>query len=141
MYCCEFNNSKIEEGKRCSFATFDVPVKDNCPVCGHTMFKKAGRGAKKAYCINEECSNFTPEEKRGGWRKPAAKTEGGEEVKEEKKTTKTAAKKTAAKKTTAKKTTAKKTAAKKTAAKKTTAKKPAAKKTTTKKTAAKKAEE
>ena len=104
-YCCEFNNSKIEESKRCSFATFDVPVKDNCPVCGQTMFKKSGRGAKKAYCINEACSNFTPEENRGGWRKPAAKAEESEE--------KAPAKKTTAKKTTAKKTTTRKTAAKK----------------------------
>ena len=94
-YCCEFNNSK-EQSRRCDFRTWDVPVKDNCPVCGQTMFKKAGRGAKKPYCINEQCSNFTPEEKRGGWRKSAdGKTE-------------TAKKKTAAKKTGARGKTAKK---------------------------------
>jgi len=95
-YCCEFLNSK-DESRRCDFMTWDVPVKDNCPACGWTMFKKSGRGAKKAYCINEACSNFTPEEKRGGWvKKPAA--EGEEKPK------KTAAKKTAAKKPAAKKT-------------------------------------
>ena len=37
--------------------TWDVPVKDDCPVCGHTMFKKAGRGFKKPFCIIPECSN------------------------------------------------------------------------------------
>ena len=97
-YCCEHNNSKIES-RACSFRTFDVPVKENCPVCGRTMFKKAGRGAKKPFCIHEDCSNFTPEEKRGGWKKPAE----GAEAKSEKKT----AKKAPAKKSTAKKTTKK----------------------------------
>ncbi|MCI8303468.1 MAG: type I DNA topoisomerase [Lawsonibacter sp.] len=118
-YCCERRTGR-EETNKCDFMTWDVPVKDNCPVCGHTMFKKAGRGAKKPYCINEQCSNFTPEEKRGGWRKPAAQTAGEEAVpaETEEKPKKTAAKKPAAKKTTAKKTAAKKTAAKKTAAKK-----------------------
>ena len=67
-YCCERLNSK-DESKKCDFMTWDVPVKENCPVCGWTMFKKSGRGAKKAFCINEQCSNFTPEEKRGGWKK------------------------------------------------------------------------
>jgi len=94
-------------------------VKDHCPQCGWTMFKKSGRGAKKPYCINEECANFTPEDKRGGWRKAADKTEKeGAEKAEEKPAKKTAAKKTAAKKTAAKKTAEKKTAKGKTAAKK-----------------------
>ena len=52
--------------------TWDIPVKDECPECGHTMFKKAGRGFKKPFCINESCPNFTPEEKRGGYRKKSA---------------------------------------------------------------------
>ena len=134
-YCCEFHNSK-DERRKCTFATFDVPVKDNCPACGWTMFKKAGRGAKKPYCINESCSNFTPEEKRGGWQKKAApKTEdeaAEAPAQEEKSAKKTAAKKTAAKKTAATKKTA---AAKKTTTKKTTTKKTTAKKTTAKKTA------
>ena len=130
-YCCEHTNSK-DGAAKCDFMTWDVPVKDDCPVCGHTMFKKAGKGFKKPFCINEACSNFLPEEKRGYPRKPVEKKEGEEasaEVQEEKPAKKAAARKTtatkkaaAAKKTTAaKKTaTAKKTAAKKTAAKKTT---------------------
>ena len=131
-YCCEHTNSK-DESEKCDFMTWDVPVKDDCPVCGHTMFKKAGKGFKKPFCINEACSNFLPEEKRGYPKKPAEKKEGEEasaEVQEEKKP----AKKTAARKTTATKKAA--TAKKTTAAKKTaTVKKTAAKKTAAKKTA------
>ena len=135
-YACEQVSSK-DEAKKCDFMTFDVPVKDNCPVCGQTMFKKAGRGAKKPFCINESCSNFTPEEKRGGWRRPAAAQTGEEGAAPAAEETK----KPAAKKTTAKKTAAgaKKTTAKAAAEKKTTAaKKPAAKTAAKKTTAAKK---
>ena len=164
-YCCEFLNSK-DESRKCDFMTWDVPVKDDCPVCGQTMFKRAGRGFKKPFCINPACSNFLPEEKRGYPRKPAQdKTEGAAEEAAEQSAAETATKKPAAKKTAAKKAPAKKTAkaaaakteekatvkktvkktaastAKKTAAKKTTtAKKPAAKKPAAKKTA-KKAED
>ena len=152
-YCCEHLSNK-DESKRCDFMTWDVPVKDNCPVCGWTMFKKSGRGFKKPFCINEACSNFTPEEKRGGWRKKtetsaegteaAGETAAAEEAKKPA-AKKTAAKKTASKTSTAKKTTktaAKKTASAKTTAKKATAAKSTAKKTTVaKKTAAKKSEE
>ena len=152
-YCCEFLNSK-DESRKCDFMTWDVPVKDDCPVCGQTMFKRAGRGFKKPFCINPACSNFLPEEKRGYPRKPAQdKTEGAAEEAAEQSAAETATKKPAAKKTAAKKAPAKKTAkaaaakaeekatvkktVKKTAA--STAKKTAAKKTTTaKKTAAKK---
>ena len=137
-YCCEFLNSK-DESRKCDFMTWDVPVKDDCPVCGQTMFKRAGRGFKKPFCINPACSNFLPEEKRGYPRKPAQdKPEGAAEEAAEQSAAETATKKPAVKKT-VKKTaasTAKKTAAKKT----TTAKKPAAKKPAAKKTA-KKAED
>ena len=150
-YGCEFNSSK-DDGKRCDFMTWDVPVKDNCPECGWTMFKKSGRGFKKPFCIHEGCPNFTPEEKRGGWKRKTADDAGEagsesgtapeEKQPEAKKTAakKTAAKKTAASKTGAKKTSTAKKAASKTAAEKTAAKKTTAKKTAAKKTAAKKAE-
>ena len=128
-YCCEHLNSK-DESRRCDFMTWDVPVKDNCPVCGWTMFKKSGRGFKKPFCINEQCSNFTPEEKRGGWKKKTEEADAPAQEGEE------SAKKSAAKKSTAaKKTTKKADSAKKSA--KTTTKKTTTKKTT--KTAAKKA--
>ena len=150
-YCCEHLNSK-DEARKCDFMTWDVPVKDNCPECGWTMFKKSGRGFKKPFCIHEGGPNFTPEEKRGGWKRKTADDAGEagsesgtapeEKQPEAKKTAakKTAAKKTAASKTGAKKTSTAKKAASKTAAEKTAAKKTTAKKTAAKKTAAKKAE-
>ncbi len=131
-YCCEYLNSK-DEAARCDFMSWDVPVKDDCPVCGQTMFKKAGKGFKKPFCINPACANFLPEEKRGYPKKAAAeKADETAPAAEEKPVKKAAAKKPAAK-TTAKKT----TAAKKT----TTAKKTSTAKTAAKKTAAKKAED
>ncbi len=106
-----------ERGTECGFITWDVPTKDFCPACGKTMFKRSGRGPLKSYCINEECTNFVPEDKRVYKKKtPEEKAE--------------AEAKKAAKKAEAE---SKKAAAKKPAAKKTAAKKPAAKKTTTKK--------
>ena len=134
-----------ERGTDCGFITWDVPTKDFCPACGKTMFKHSGRGPLKSFCINEQCPNFVPEDKRTFKKKTpeekaqaaaekaakaaekAAAAEGEEEKKPAKKT---AAKKTAAAKTAAKKTAAK-TTAKKTTAKKTTAEK----KTSTKKSA------
>jgi len=96
------------------FMTWDIPVKDDCPVCGQTMFKKSGKGFKRPYCINEKCSNFTPEEKRGGYQKKTAAAEEKKDAgKSTKKTTKSAAK------TTAKKTTKKAEGEKKTTAKRT----------------------
>ena len=129
-YCCEHLNSKVES-KRCDFMTWDVPVKDNCPICGQTMFKLSGRGFKRPFCINEGCSNFLPEDKRGGFKKKteaAAEGESAESAEEKSAAKKAAPKKAAAKKTasSAKTTAAKKTTAKKTTAKKTTAAKKAA---------------
>ena len=139
-YGCEHNGDKI--GTPCDFMTWDVPVKENCPVCGQTMFKKSGRGFKKPYCINEACEAFVPEDKRGGYKKKPKKTEGEsaagdpaaegltEAASEDKKPAKKAVKKTA------KKTAAKKPAkTTKAGEKKTTAKK-ATKKPTEKKNAA-----
>lgn len=96
------------KGAECGFMTWDVPVKDDCPECGQTMFKKSGRGAKKPFCVNETCPNFLPEDQRGYIKKKAA--EGSDtEKKTEKKTAKPKRTvKKAAKKTT-KRSTAKKT--------------------------------
>ena len=153
-YACEFATSSDPE-KKCDFMTWDVPTKDDCPECGQTMFKKAGKGFKRPYCINPACPRFVPEDQRGYVKKPAANAEdaetAGTEVSAEKKPAakKTAAKSTAAKKPAAAKKTTKKTAAgdgeeksaKKTAAEKTaTAKKAAAKKTPAKPAAKKTAE-
>ncbi|MBE6990812.1 MAG: type I DNA topoisomerase [Ruminococcaceae bacterium] len=100
-YCCEFANSRGGESA-CDFRTWDVPVKDDCPACGQTMFKRAGRGYKRPFCINPACSNFTPEEKRGYYKKAG--------------TDETAEKKPAAKKSTAKRATGKKKTAGRTTA-------------------------
>ncbi|MCF0122923.1 MAG: type I DNA topoisomerase [Ruminiclostridium sp.] len=114
-YGCERNGDKL--GRACDFMTWDVPVKDCCPACSWTMFKKSGRGFKKPFCINESCTAFVPEEKRGGYRKK--KTEDAAEG--------------AAAETTAEKKTADRKMVKKDAVEKPT-KKTAAKKTTGKKT-------
>ena len=111
------------------FMTWDVPTKDYCPECGKTMFKRAGKGANKPFCINPECPNYLPPDKRGYKRKPKP-ADDAETAKTEPETAEAAAeKKPAAKKVPAKKPAAKKPAAKKPAAKKPAAKKPAAKKT------------
>ena len=97
-----------ERGTDCGFITWEVPTKDYCPACGKTMFKHSGRGPLKSFCINEECQNFIPEEKRSFKKKaPAEKAESGAaEVKKpaaKKATAKTEEKKAPAKKTTGKK--------------------------------------
>ena len=79
-----------EKGAECGFMSWDVPTELDCPECGNTLFKKAGRGRQKAFCINENCSQFLPEDKRGYYKK---KTEEGEKPKKTaKKTTKKAGK-------------------------------------------------
>ena len=138
-YGCEHNGDKL--GRACDFMTWDVPVKETCPECGQTMFKKSGRGFKKPFCINEACPAFVPEEKRGGYRKKKteeAKAEDQAAPAQETAPAEEAAEKAPAKKRTAKKAAGeKKTAGKKPAAKKTAKAgeaKPAAKKTAAKKT-------
>jgi DNA topoisomerase-1 len=76
-----------EQGAECGFMTWDVPVAEDCPTCGQTMFKKSGKGRMKPFCINEQCPDFLPEDKRGYYKKKDA-AEGNE---------KKPAKKTAAK--------------------------------------------
>lgn len=102
-----------ERGQECGFMSWEVPTKDFCPDCGKTLFKPAGKGAKKAFCINPECKSFVPEEKRGYKRKAKTDAEPKAEAPAETAAPAEAApvKKPAARKTTA----AKKPAAKKTA--------------------------
>lgn len=61
-----------ERGAECGFMTWDVPTAQDCEVCGQTLFKKSGRGRMKPFCINESCSNFLPEDKRGYYKKSAS---------------------------------------------------------------------
>ena len=97
-----------ERGMECGFMSWDVPTENDCPSCGQTMFKKSGRGAMKPFCINENCPNFLPEDKRGYRKKPASSVEAAEaeaaaEEAKAAQTEKKPAKKPAAKKTATKK--------------------------------------
>ena len=92
-----------EGGAACGFMTWDVPTSEDCPTCGNTMFKRAGRGRNKPFCINENCANFLPEDKRGYYKKKTEESGEQPAVAEEKKAKKPAAKKTATKKATKKK--------------------------------------
>ena len=67
----------------------------------------------KPFCINENCTNFLPEDKRGYYKKKTEETGEQPAVAEEKKAKKTAAKKPAAKKTAEKKPATKKATKKK----------------------------
>ena len=60
-----------ERGADCGFMSWDVPTAEDCPICGQTMFKKSGKGRNKPFCVNENCSNFLPEDKRGYYKKAA----------------------------------------------------------------------
>ena len=122
-----------EKGAECGFMTWDVPTAEDCPECGQTLFKRSGKGRMKPFCVNEHCSRFLPEDKRGYYKKKTTQegAEGepaGEPIQQSAKAA--AEKKTAAAKKTS--TTKKTSSAKKTSAAKkaSTAKKPAAKKKT-----------
>lgn len=107
-----------ERGAECGFMTWDVPLKDDCPSCGKTLFKRSGRGYRKPFCINPECSAFLPEDQRGYRKKAedAGGEAGGGEKAAEAGTGKTPGRKSAS---------APKTAAKKAAGQKKTVKKAA----------------
>ena len=68
-YCCENQVSNKYKTATCDFRTWDVPLAEDCPECGQTMFKLSGRGKKKAFCINPACPNFLPEDQRGYYKK------------------------------------------------------------------------
>jgi len=86
-----------ERGKDCGFITWDVPTKDFCPACGKTLFKHSGRGPLKSFCINEECQNFVPEDKRSYKKKTPQEKAKTVKAKTVKPGTRSAAGKTAAK--------------------------------------------
>ena len=95
-----------EKGAECGFMSWDVPTAEDCPECGFTMFKKSGKGRMKPFCINETCSRFLPEDKRGYYKKKETEEQPAEETKEKKSakaSTKTATKKSAPKKSAKKK--------------------------------------
>ena len=94
-----------EKNPGCQFMSWDAPTGDDCADCGHTLFKKAGRGnTGKTFCINESCKNFLPADQRG-YKK---KTAGDANAADKKTVKKPAKKKTTKKPAAAKKTTKKK---------------------------------
>ena len=70
---CPWRGTAADGSEIKGFMTWYVPTKDNCPSCGKTLFKPGGQGRMKAFCINENCKDFVPEDKRGYKKKPAAK--------------------------------------------------------------------
>jgi DNA topoisomerase-1 len=55
--------------------TWDVPVKDDCPECGWTMFKRSRPRLSEALLHQSRLPQLHPEDKRG-YRRTAARTEG-----------------------------------------------------------------
>ncbi len=70
---CPWRGTAADGSEIKGFMTWYVPTKDNCPSCGKTLFKPGGKGRMKAFCINENCKDFVPEDKRGYKKKTAAK--------------------------------------------------------------------
>ena len=79
-YCCENQVSNKYKTATCDFRTWDVPVSEDCPECGQTMFKLSGRGKKKPFCINPDCPNFLPEDQRGYYKKSEKSEEDPDEA-------------------------------------------------------------
>ena len=52
-YGCEHNSEK-DESKRCDFMTWDVPVADDCPVCGQTNVQEVRQGVQEALLHQRE---------------------------------------------------------------------------------------
>ena len=69
---CPWRGTAADDSEIKGFMTWYVPTKDNCPSCGKTLFKPGGKGRMKAFCINENCKDFVPEDKRGYKKKPAS---------------------------------------------------------------------
>lgn len=69
---CPWRGTAADGSEIKGFMTWYVPTKDNCPSCGKTLFKPGGKGRMKAFCINENCKDFVPEDKRGYKKKPAS---------------------------------------------------------------------
>lgn len=70
---CPWRGTAADGREIIGFMTWDVPTKDVCPECGKTMFKRSGRGRSKPFCINPDCPNYLPPERRGY--KPKARTD------------------------------------------------------------------
>ena len=48
------------KGSDCGFITWHLPMEENCPKCGKTLFRP--KGSAVLFCLNERCSEYKPEE-------------------------------------------------------------------------------
>ena len=48
-----------EDSVNCKFMSWEEPIEKNCPSCGKSLYKKAGKGAKP-HCLNESCAEYKP---------------------------------------------------------------------------------
>jgi len=48
-----------EKYPKCTFATWDTPLAEQCPKCGSTLFRTNGRG-RKIHCLKENCGFEKP---------------------------------------------------------------------------------
>ena len=50
-----------EKYPECEFTTWDLPLNESCPQCGHMLLEHTERnGRKRKYCSNPECTNARP---------------------------------------------------------------------------------
>lgn len=94
-----------ENNPECSFMSWDMPSKENCPVCGAFMLQKSGGKNQTLICSNENCPSNAQAAKKEAEPKKNAKAGRTAAVKEKVTATKNKAasgKKTAAGKRTAK---------------------------------------
>ena len=117
--------------------TWDVPVKDNCPICGQTSVQKVGTRFQKTLLHQRKVPQLHCRKTSGAATEKACRraTKAKRVRKRTAAEAETAAKKTTAKKSAAKKSTTKKATTKKTTTKKATTKKASTAKKTTKKQA------
>ena len=82
-----------EKFPECTFMTWDVPQKEKCEVCGHTLYKRSGRGSKKMFCANPKCEKYEPQEEKKTDTKKTSKKASGRKTATKKTTKKSAEKK------------------------------------------------
>ena len=50
-----------ENYPECQFTTWDLPLNESCPKCGHMLMEHTERnGRKRKFCSNTECANARP---------------------------------------------------------------------------------
>ena len=70
---CNHQDSRVLDSRPVEDGS-SIKRRRECPSCGKSMFKLSGKGQRKPFCVNAECENFLPEDKRGYRKKAADKT-------------------------------------------------------------------